>query len=93
MASKRSKQVVKHYVQDATNVMKLFRWFRPAAYSKAAQYINEVLDLAETLRPVLPEEHLTLLQGSRAEAFDASLHPQINYTEALCRRWLSSQLS
>merc|ERR1712039_728075 len=68
-------------------------WMRPEAYKRARKYFGEMMELAQLFQPVLPEEHLEPSNAQRAQAkFDASVHPQFNYTEALCRRMLPTGL-
>lgn len=92
-ASNRSKKVVTQYSRPLNRVASWARWLRPEAFKKAHGYLRELLDLTETLEPLLPEEHLVLAQAPKREShFDASVHPQLNYTEALCRRLLAAEL-
>lgn len=77
----------------AGSLLRLFRWLKPDAYEKIAKYFGQLFDLARTLEPVLPEDYLRppLTGGAAAGTpgdFDISVHPQINYTEALCQRLL-----
>mmetsp|Transcript_341 Transcript_341/g.1443 ORF Transcript_341/g.1443 Transcript_341/m.1443 type:complete len:114 (-) Transcript_341:48-389(-) len=94
LASERARDVVNHYMSDAGGVVKFMKWIKPKAYEKMTNYLGEVWDVASTFEPVITEEHLSLptQSASRREKFDASVHPQVNYTEALCRRWLTRGL-
>lgn len=88
LMSARSRHVISQYHKGSYAVGALRR-FMPEAYKKVNKYLKEAARVTTTFQPVLAEAWLDPPPGVRGSRFQASVHPQRNYTEALCRRLLN----
>lgn len=86
MMSKDSKTVMLEYRREAHRAANLLKWIQPQLYEKAAAYFEQTVTVTGTFEPVLSECHLNVPPSVQLKRkFDAAMHPQVNYTEALCR--------
>eukprot|EP00933_Yihiella_yeosuensis_P045267 TRINITY_DN40624_c0_g1_i1.p1 TRINITY_DN40624_c0_g1~~TRINITY_DN40624_c0_g1_i1.p1 ORF type:complete len:214 (+),score=36.84 TRINITY_DN40624_c0_g1_i1:27-644(+) len=84
-----------------SRTIRFFKWLQPEMYEKAKGFIRQAVDVSSTLEPLLPmapkvhppprsaaDTRPNGNEGGSGVRFDASVHPQLNYTEALCRKLL-----
>ncbi|CAK9032606.1 unnamed protein product [Durusdinium trenchii] len=88
LMSSRSRQVISYYHQGSRYAMGALRRIMPEAYKKVNKYLKEAVRVTATFQPVLTEAWLDPPPGLAGGPFQAAVHPQRNYTEALCRRLL-----
>ncbi|CAJ1405088.1 unnamed protein product [Effrenium voratum] len=83
LMSARSQQVLGQYYKGASGLaLGAMRRFMPNAYKKGHKYLQEAMRVTATFQAVLPEALLDPPPDVSRGEFDASVHPQRNYTEA-----------
>ncbi|CAJ1452772.1 unnamed protein product, partial [Effrenium voratum] len=82
LMSARSQQVLGQYYKGASGLaLGAMRRFMPNAYKKGHKYLQEAMRVTATFQAVLPEALLDPPPDVSRGEFDASVHPQRNYTE------------
>eukprot|EP00927_Polykrikos_kofoidii_P010067 TRINITY_DN14252_c0_g1_i1.p1 TRINITY_DN14252_c0_g1~~TRINITY_DN14252_c0_g1_i1.p1 ORF type:complete len:844 (+),score=135.79 TRINITY_DN14252_c0_g1_i1:146-2677(+) len=88
LASDRSDMVISQFTEGSSyqRAMQFVKWLRPAAYKRWSSHFRDFFDVVQSFEPILPEVYLSLPTSRGGGKFDVSVHPQVNYTHALCRR-------
>merc|ERR1712032_1766121 len=89
LASRNASAVLSQYSRRSRRALQALRWLMPQTYDKASNYFEQAVVVTSTFEPLVPEIRLeppVTTKPTRRGSFDASVHPQLNYTEAICRR-------
>lgn len=90
LMSSSSATVISQHLKSRRRALRFIKWLQPQAFDKVSKYLEQAMDVTGTFEAVLPEAWLEPPPALKAKGghFDAAVHPQVNYSEALCRRLL-----